>query len=350
MATKVVRIDSNNPQEEKLNAAVAILKEGGLVAFPTETVYGLAGNFSDKKAIEKVYEVKKRPRNKPLPVAIADKEKIEELACDISPVAYRLIDNFWPGPLTLILKSSESDEKIGIRMPDHNVVLKIIQKLGVPLVLTSANTSGNPAPHSAEEVLKDLDGLIDMVLDGGKTSLGKESTVIDATCLPFKILREGALNEQKIDEVANTKIILFVCTGNSCRSVMAKGLLGKLTKNREDIKVLSAGTAPGRLNATQETIDLLQEEGIDASAHRPVALTVNMIKSVDLILTMGRLHEERVVSLVPEAQNRVYLLKEFVNFDSDTLEIEDPIGRGMNVYRSCFVDIKEAVKQVAKLL
>jgi len=240
MTTEFIKVNPDNLDEKKLDAAVKILIKGGLVSFPTETVYGLAANLFNKDAVNKVYEVKKRPKDKPLPVAIANKEKVEDLAKDILPAAYRLMDNFWSGPLTLILKSKESDGKIGIRIPNNNISLSIMQKFNAPIVLSSANISGNPAPCSVDDVLKDLEGKIDMVVDGGKTSVGVESTVLDATSLPFEVLRKGAIAKEDIDKITDTKTVLFVCTGNSCRSVMAKGLLEKFTQGRSDINVLSA--------------------------------------------------------------------------------------------------------------
>lgn len=353
MPAKLIKIDPNNPEEKEIAFAAKILKKGGLVSFPTETVYGLAANFLDKKAVAKIYEVKKRPKDKPLPVAIADKKDIEKLAKNILPAAWRLIDNFWPGPLTLILKSRHpvtNNDKIGIRMPDNEVAVKIIQRLNAPIVLTSANISGDMAVCSAEKVMKDLGGLIDLIVDAGKTKLGKESTVLDATGLPFQVLRRGAIAEDEINKLANRRTVAFICTGNSCRSVMAKALLEKFTKNRDDINVLSAGIFPGTSVASSETIELLKREGMDVSGHIPEAVNDYIISRSDVILTMDAGHKHRILSLAPEAHQRVYLLKEFAQIKEGSLDIDDPMGRGLHVYEICLRQIKEAVEKVAKLL
>ncbi|MBU3958858.1 MAG: threonylcarbamoyl-AMP synthase, partial [Candidatus Omnitrophica bacterium] len=192
MKTEVIRVDPKEPQIEKVKRAARVIREGGLVVIPTETVYGIAANMLDRKAIQRLYTVKQRPQDKPFSLHIASKEDVEQYAWDILPFAWRLMEKFWPGPMTLLLKSRENN-KVGVRIPDHKVALAIIKAVGLPLACPSANLSGNPAPSTCQEVLKDLDGLIDLVVDSGKTALGQDSTVIDATRIPVQILRQGSL-------------------------------------------------------------------------------------------------------------------------------------------------------------
>lgn len=200
MITEVIKVNPLNPEEEKIRYAAEVLRAGGLVAFPTETVYGLGVNLWDKKAIDRLYEVKKRPKDKPFSITIADPNKVKDFAFNIPPLAYRLMEKFWPGPLTIILESK--DGKVGIRVPRNLIALRLIEKSNVPVVAPSANLSGNPPPKTAEDVLRDLNGLIEMVLDEGRTEIGIESTVIDLTVSPPKILREGAISAGEIKNVS----------------------------------------------------------------------------------------------------------------------------------------------------
>lgn len=200
MVTRVLSIDPLNPQKKSIDGAARVLRDGGLVAFPTETVYGLGANFLDKRAVERVYEVKKRPREKPLTVHIVDKDCIQDFACNIPRIFYELSHRFWPGPLTLILEA-KAGGKIGFRMPANRIARDLIARSKVPVVAPSANLSDKTPPTSAKEVVDTFNNLIEMVIDGGNTEIGVESTVLDLTVSPFKILREGALGKEKLSSV-----------------------------------------------------------------------------------------------------------------------------------------------------
>ncbi|MFA5339419.1 MAG: L-threonylcarbamoyladenylate synthase [Candidatus Omnitrophota bacterium] len=198
--TEVLRVNASKPEAAKIKKAAAELKKGGLVVFPTETVYGLGANLLDKKAIKKIYEIKKRPKNKPLTVHVADTASVRKITGKIPAGAERLIKKYWPGPLTIILRDSRG-KKTGFRMPDNKIAFGLIKKAGVPVVAPSANISGNKPPTSAAEVLRDLDGKVDIVIDGGKTAIGIESTVVDMTGRRPKVLREGAIPKAEIERI-----------------------------------------------------------------------------------------------------------------------------------------------------
>jgi len=195
--TVLIRINALRPEVAKIKKAASVLKRGGLIAFPTETVYGLAANLLDKKAVEKIYEIKNRPRNKPLTIHIADTAMVKRIAGRIPAEAEILMNRYWPGPLTIILKDKRG-RKTGFRMPNNKIAFQLIKKAGVAVVAPSANISGNRPPITAREVLRELGGKIDMVIDGGKTKIGVESTVIDMTGRVPKILREGAISKSEI--------------------------------------------------------------------------------------------------------------------------------------------------------
>ena len=194
---RILQVDPREPEKAAIDIAAGIIRDGGLVAFPTETVYGLGANLLNEGAIERLYRVKKRPSGKPLTIHISGLDILKEMAGEIPPHVRDLIGRFWPGPLTIVLKTKDG-QKTGFRMPSNKVALSLIESSGVPVVAPSANISGRRPPRKIEEVLEDLDDGIDMVLDGGPTEVGVESTVVDATAVPFKILREGAIKRAQL--------------------------------------------------------------------------------------------------------------------------------------------------------
>jgi tRNA threonylcarbamoyl adenosine modification protein (Sua5/YciO/YrdC/YwlC family) len=306
----------------------------------------------NKKTLGRLYKIKKRQKDKPFSIHIDEKGKIEEFAISIPIAAYKLIDKFWPGPLTVILKSKDIGS-VGLRIPDNEIALGVINLAKVPVVCPSANISGKPAPTNFPDAIKDLDGLVDFAIDAGDTRLGIESSVVDLTVEPLQILRQGALKKEEIEAVVKKKVVLFVCTGNSCRSVMAKALLEKKLKekNRDDVEVLSAGIMMlGGLSATEPTIEILRIEGIDVSGHSSQKVTEEMLKKSDIILVMEALHEERILELAGEVKNRLFLLKEFAKINDGQLDIADPIGKPREFYEKTFAIIKEAIEKVGNLI
>ncbi len=202
MNTTVIKVNPADPAVKDIAFGAKVLREGGLVAFPTETVYGLGANFLSKDSMERLYEVKRRARNKPFTVHIADIQAIKDMGCAVTPHAQALADKFWPGPLTMILCRADG-RKIGFRMPANLVALRLISSARVPIVAPSANISGRVPPKTAGEVMASLDGEIDMVIDGGPADIGVESTVVDMTVLPVSVLREGAIKKAEILKYAN---------------------------------------------------------------------------------------------------------------------------------------------------
>ncbi|MDD5449152.1 MAG: L-threonylcarbamoyladenylate synthase [Candidatus Omnitrophica bacterium] len=366
MITQVLKIDPVNPQVEYLVRAAEVLKEGGIIAFPTETVYGLGANFFDKKALDKLYEIKRRPKDKPFTVHIADLKDMEAFECEAPPFAKELIEKFWPGPLTLIFDTAASG-KTGIRMPNSAIARELVRQSGILLAGPSANVSGLAPARDAMEVLKQFKDKIELILDGGETVLGKESTVIDLTILPYKITRIGAISKEKIAELEFNfwkniqgpaiKKILFVCTGNSCRSAMAEGYLKKRLGEveRDDIEVVSRGiVASSLLHPTIEALDVLKADKIDMSPHRPTVLADDDIKSADLILVMEEFHRDEIIERLPSKKDKVYLLAEFGLWggraQNTPLEIQDPIGKSGGVYRDVYGIMKNSIERLVKIL
>ena len=205
----------------QIGEAADILRRGGLVAVPTETVYGLAGNGLDPEVIREIYEVKGRPAVKPISLMVPGAAAISRLCREVPPAALRLAERFWPGPLTLVLKAEENIPEIlraggltvGLRCPRQEQTLELLKKLDFPLGVPSANPSGKPSPVTAEEVLGYFDGKIDAVIDGGACALGQASTVLDMSTRPYRILRQGSLPEKAIAEALEESLTLIGITG-----------------------------------------------------------------------------------------------------------------------------------------
>jgi len=195
--------------KQQVERGISILKGGGLVAFPTDTVYGLGAVSNINEAVERVYQVKERPRDMALPLLLADIAQIREVASYISPVALLLARKFLPGGLTLVLFKAESvsdivtagGKTVAVRVPDHPVAIALIKGVGAPIVGTSANLSGKPAPLTAEEVCAQLGDRIDLIIDGGRCPGGRESTVVDVTGEKPRVLREGAISRESLSQV-----------------------------------------------------------------------------------------------------------------------------------------------------
>lgn len=194
--------------------AAQLLRAGEAVAVPTETVYGLASDATNREAVHKNYEAKGRPETKPLNVLVDGMDMVRTVCRDVPEDAYRLAEAFWPGPLTMILWGNGTLPDIvpaggatqGVRCPDHPDTLAVIRALGRPLACPSANLSGQKSPKSADDVLGQLDGRIAAVLDGGVCTVGVESTILDLTCTPYKILRQGGLGRAAIEQALGRRV------------------------------------------------------------------------------------------------------------------------------------------------
>ncbi|MFY9573534.1 MAG: L-threonylcarbamoyladenylate synthase [Blastocatellia bacterium] len=207
--TQVIRVDPDHPQPADIETAASIIRDGGLVAFPTETVYGLGADATSQSAVLKIFEAKRRPADNPVIVHVSGREMVDFIASDITDKAERLVQRFWPGPLTLVLTRkpeiapgvSAGLATVAVRMPESEVALALIRRSGRPIAAPSANVSGRPSPTTAAHVLADLDGRIDLILDGGTTDIGIESTVLDLTVDPPSILRPGWITTETLTSV-----------------------------------------------------------------------------------------------------------------------------------------------------
>lgn len=219
MHTTIIRLDPKKPDKKKIGSAAQILRKGGLVAFPTETVYGLGANALDEIAVKNIFVVKGRPSDNPLIVHIADKKEVYKLAREVPKKAVKLMDKFWPGPLTIVLKKrdiipdvvSGNLDTVAIRMPSNKIALELIKQAGVPVAAPSANLSGKPSPTTADHVVDDLNRKIPVIICGGNAKIGLESTVIDLSTKIPMLLRPGRITaEQLVDELGKIRMSSIV--------------------------------------------------------------------------------------------------------------------------------------------
>jgi len=492
METMVVTVDPFNPDERVLETCASLLRSGGLVAFPTETVYGLGANALDARAVLKIFQAKGRPQDNPLIVHVARMEQVEPLVQDIGPTARRLIEAFWPGPLTLLFRKREIIPPevtaglplVAIRMPDHPVAHRLIDLAGVPIAAPSANLSGRPSPTTAQDVLQDLSGKIDLIVDGGPANIGVESTVLDISGPRPRMLRPGGVSREELEAIlghvdivetagepserplpspgmkythyspralvflakgppheqkqavllaglrwvlADKKVVvlassenleayealektyparfrvlelgsrddlapvaarlfsslrfadvlqadivisetfpttglglaianrlerasggkelsfpglrpftvLMVCSGNTCRSPMAEGLLTKLWRDAGEpfpIKVISRGTNafPG-FPASPEAVSVMKGRGIDLSGHSSWPVAEKDLADADIVIAMTRSHKGTLLTRFPQHSHKIWTLSELVPAEVPG-DVDDPLGKGQDFY------------------
>ncbi len=332
MVTEVLHVEDRSALSEELSRAGAILRRGGLVAFPTETVYGIAVSARDPAAVDRLYAIKGRPRTKPMTVMVADTDPVLEIAQDPSPLALRLMRRFWPGPLTLVLPDREG-RKTGFRLPAHPLAQGLVREAGVPLFVPSANRSGKPPATTAADVLEQFPTELDLVIDGGPAEGGVASTVVQVEGDELTLLREGAIPESRLLST-DKAVVLYVCRGNTDRSPLAAALLQRrlarqLRVDEKDLeeagyRVYSAGTEakdgrPASLNVRR--IARSWADGpLDLDSHRSQDLKSELIEMATRIYCMERAHREEILAFFPHRERDVFLV------DPEGGDIADPVG------------------------
>ncbi|NFP92912.1 L-threonylcarbamoyladenylate synthase [Clostridium sporogenes] len=313
MKTKVVRLNENNIDEHVISKAGNILRQGGLVVFPTETVYGLGANALDKDAVKKIFEAKGRPQDNPLIVHISKVKDIEKLVEEIPPIAQKLMDKFWPGPMTIILKkkdiipneTSASLDSIGIRMPSNKIAMELISMAGVPIAAPSANLSGKPSPTDLETCIEDLDGRVNMILGGDNSEVGVESTVIDCTINPPCILRPGGITLEMLKEVDSDIYIDPAIMKKPDKELRPKapGMKYRHYAPKAPLKIIK-----GDLNKTIEKINEMVQNYIDAEKKVGIIATDETIDNYKKgeVVSIGSRKDLNTI-----AHNLFYVLRTF---------------------------------------
>lgn len=332
MKTIIAQYDNEHKDPDVMRQAAAILKKGGLVAFPTETVYGLGGDALNPAASAKIYAAKGRPSDNPLIVHIADMEALSVLTASVPEKAYLLADHFWPGPLTMIMPKSDTVplqttgglQTVAIRMPSHPAAFELIRSSGLYLAAPSANTSGRPSPTAADHVREDLDGRIDMIIDGGRVEIGLESTIVDLSGPVPMILRPGYITKEMLEEVIGpVKIdpVILADSEDPGLRPKAPGMKYKHYAPKGSLTIVE-----GKRNAVAEEINRLILEHREAGYKTAVIASEenHALYKCPLILDIGsREHEESI------AANLYDVLRQMDEQEVDYIYSESFAGAGL---------------------
>jgi len=310
----VLKVDSQEPEIGKIQIAADFIKKGGLVAFPTETVYGLGADALNPKAVLAVFEAKKRPLDNPPIVHVGNANDVYRLVKEAPPNAERLMKNFWPGPLTLIFNRSNivpdvtvaGLDTIAIRMPNHNVALALLRESSRPIAAPSANLAGKPSPTTAKHVLDDLEGRIDAVLDAGSTRIGVESTVLDMTVDPPQVLRPGGTPYEMLKEILGRVELHPVAVADRelpVEKVRSPGMKHKHYAPNADVIVVE-GKVSAVVEKVKELVEFYRRKGVKVGV-LATDETVGCYEA-DVVKSLGSRSDLAVI-----AKNLFRLLREF---------------------------------------
>jgi tRNA threonylcarbamoyl adenosine modification protein (Sua5/YciO/YrdC/YwlC family) len=341
--------------DQAIESATQILRKGGMIAIPTDTIYGLAVDGTSEKAVNELFKIKKRTE-KPFTFFL-QKSEIEKFAF---LVKRRIMDFFIPGPLTVILKTKKdvclpfASRKIGVRIPQHDFVLQLLNTYGKPLAVTSANKSGEPPLASPYDIVERFTEA-GLVVDGGML-YSLPSTVLDLSATPPLLMRKGSVAVMAIERVYGRRImlkaslkfnVLFVCSGNTCRSPMAEGIFKTLISPKF-CETRSAGTiAMSGLQAAHYARQVVKEYGGSIDRHRTRYLDRELIDWADLILVMEYKHYETVLEINSDAVVKTFLLREYRRRTKYN-EVPDPVGRDLIAYKQSAAKMYPTLKRLAK--
>lgn len=322
MQTRIRKVDENCIDPKIMKEAGELLKRGELVAFPTETVYGLGANALDTLAAAKIYAAKGRPSDNPLIVHIADMESLSLITKEIPKTAVKLAEKFWPGPLTMVLKKSDAVpygttgglDTVAVRMPSHPIALEMIRWGGGYVAAPSANTSGRPSPTLASHVADDMDGIIPLILDGGPVGIGIESTIVDLTEEIPTILRPGFITQEMLEEVVGTVQMDRGLSENSKTPPKAPGMKYRHYAPRAELIIVE-----GNSEAVIEKINGLAEENKERGIVTGIIgteETVNRYRT-GIVKSIGTRNDELTIS------SHLYrILREFDESDAEVIYSE----------------------------
>ncbi len=368
MKHKLFKIDPKHPDKAILHKAVKILSRGGIIVYPTDTLYGLGASTSRPEAMDRLFALKGRSRTAPVSLMVNAIADISRLAGSLKTEEVRLAQILFPGKITLLVpvrktvtvKHMEHLHRIGFRIPDSLVCRHLVELNGAAVTTTSANRTKQENLRTAEEIAAVFDEQVDLILDAGPIESRNGSTVLDISFSPPVLVREGDIPRSRIEEqigypvslaYPDKYLITFICSGNICRSPMAVGILNRAlmkTKFREQVKVQSAGTLNlPRTPAALEALAVSEEKGIDLNNHLSQPVSPGIMRQSDLVICMALNHYNHLVTGYPNFRDKIVLLRQW---GRETLltnpSIADPIGQPKDYFMRIFAEIEQEIQRV----
>ena len=362
------KVDSTKPKAHAINRAAELIRAGGIIVYPTDTLYGFGVNIKNSLALNKLFDIKGREESKPISLMVNSKTQIESLVGPLNLEESRILNSLLPGKVTLLFEAKLHIEirgikewkKLGFRIPDSKLCMELITHVDGPISSTSVNLANQQNLVTADQIIEKFGRKIDLILDAGPITSEKGSSVLDTTTSPPTLIREGDISKSKIEEKLGHEIyshypekfiITFICSGNICRSPMAEGILKKIiegTKYKDLVEINSAGTLNlGGSPAALEAIDVAQDYGIDLSDHSSTYVSRDIVRRAHLIICMALDHYNYLTRRYPEFKDKIILLKQWkVQKKLANPSIADPIGHNLNFFTRTFKEISDEIKRI----
>jgi len=364
--------NQETPSKTAISRATNILRSGGIIIYPTDTLYGFGVMLNDRKAIKKLNDVKKRDRKKPFSILINNIKQAEQICGGLTSREEEFFRILLPGKITVLLRAKkklniygfENLDKVGFRIPESNLCHLLVKKAGSPISSSSVNISHEPNIDDTSEIEERFSEDVNLFLDSGPVLSLKGSSVVDLTASPPILIREGDVLKEEIEKKLNIEIssslqrkyiISFICSGNICRSPMAEGILKKLfdkSKIARKVEINSAGTLnlmPTK--ASFEAIKICQNHKVDINKHRSTPIDRFILDNANLIICMATYHYNLLLKNYPEYADKIYVLKS-MNNEENIIDpsIADPIGMSEEFYEQIYLEIETELKRILPYL
>jgi L-threonylcarbamoyladenylate synthase len=366
--TEIIKIRPVHPDRALLERAAEVIRSGGIVVYPTDTLYGFGVDAKNQVAMDRLYALKGRDKNKPVSVIVKNINHAREIVGDIYEYETNIFNRLLPGKITLILKARKRIElprlnefkKVAVRIPHHQICKILVEMANTPLTSTSVNLSAKGSLNDTKKIIDLFNDRVDVIIDAGSPGTSKGSTVLDLCTMPPTMVREGDVTAGQLKKILGYDVrnrypekyvITFVCSGNICRSPMAEGVLKNIVsesryKNRVD--VISAGTLNIKDSPpTIEAIDVAQNQDIDISKHRSRGLNEDVMRKSNLIICMALDHIHYIQEHFPQYRSKVFLLRQWqLDNKLSNPSVSDPIGRSFSFYENILNEIRMEIKRI----
>lgn len=366
------KVNSDSPDKKIIEKAANVIKAGGVIVYPTDTLYGLGVDISNKQAMDRLYYLKGRNSGKPVSILVNDLEQIEKLVGKLYKIEYSAAKMFLPGKMTLIISSKDKlsiprmshFKKLGFRIPKSKITNMLIENVGSPISTTSVNISSKENVKNIEDILAIFGDKIDLILDGGPVKSTQGSSILDLTTEPPTLLRKGEISRSEIVQKFGYDIstnycgkflVTFVCSGNICRSPMGEGILNKLiskTKFKNIVEINSAGTlniphTPAHIHA----LKVSENSKVDIHDHISKHVQAKIVRESNLIIALALDHFAYLRQKYPAFKNKIILLKQWKKSRVLTNpSVSDPIGHDEKYFENTFKEIAAEIKRISPYL